>query len=178
MARALLLTGPPGIGKTTVIRRVAAGLPSDEVCGFLTEEIRDRSGRRTGFLARAFDGREVIIAELGIEGAPRVGRYGIDVEAVDSLADTLDYREPGRCVFIVDEIGRMECLSPRFVGAMRRLLDSPAVVVATVALRGGPFVAEVKQRPDVKIWSVAYRNRDSLVSEVLSWISSQRTAGG
>ncbi|MBC7104477.1 MAG: ATP-binding protein, partial [Firmicutes bacterium] len=47
----ILLTGPPGCGKTTVLRRLVGLLPAGTVAGFLTEEIRE--GRaRTGFLAR------------------------------------------------------------------------------------------------------------------------------
>ncbi len=177
MTRALLLTGPPGIGKTTVLRRVADELLPGEVSGFLTEEVRETTGRRRGFRALTFDGRDRIIADVGIRGAPRVGRYGLDIEAVDSLADSLKYRETGPHIFLVDEIGKMECLSSRFVGAMRRLLDSPVVVIATIALRGGGFIAEVKERSDVEIWSVAHRNRDALPARILTWIRSRTQVG-
>lgn len=37
----LLLTGPPGVGKTTVVRRVAAELGARRIRGFTTEEIRE-----------------------------------------------------------------------------------------------------------------------------------------
>ena len=44
----LLLTGVPGIGKTTVIRDVARVLPAGSLRGFCTQEMREH-GRRTGF---------------------------------------------------------------------------------------------------------------------------------
>ncbi|PYN08550.1 MAG: hypothetical protein DME02_07250 [Candidatus Rokuibacteriota bacterium] len=43
---ALLLTGRPGVGKTTVIRAVAAAVPTRRVGGFFSEEIRVRGERR------------------------------------------------------------------------------------------------------------------------------------
>ena len=55
---ALLLTGPPGVGKTTVVRRIVERLPGTvRPAGFYTEEIRFR-GERRGFRAVTFDGKE------------------------------------------------------------------------------------------------------------------------
>jgi nucleoside-triphosphatase len=48
MGRTLLLTGRPGVGKTTVIKKVAEAL-GDRAGGFYTEEIRGAEGRRRGF---------------------------------------------------------------------------------------------------------------------------------
>ena len=76
-------------------------------------------------------------------------------------------------LFLVDEIGKMECLSERFVAAMGRLLDAGRVVVATVALRGGGFIADVKRRPDIVPWGVTRANRDVLPAEVLAWIGAR-----
>ena len=42
----LLLTGVPGIGKTTVIRRAADRLKGRRLGGFYTEEIREQGDRR------------------------------------------------------------------------------------------------------------------------------------
>jgi nucleoside-triphosphatase THEP1 len=56
--------------------------------------------------------------------------------------------------YLIDEIGKMECHCPEFVATMRRLLGEPIPVVATIALRGGGFIAEVKQRHDVGIVEV------------------------
>src|SRR5438105_11951431 len=46
---ALLLTGVPGVGKTTVLRRVKDRLAGKQLRGFLTDEIRSRRGERLGF---------------------------------------------------------------------------------------------------------------------------------
>ncbi len=120
-ARVLLLAGVPGVGKTTVIRKVAASLRDRRLGGFYTEEIRVR-GERRGFRAVTFDGEARDMARVELRGARRVGKYGVDVAAVDAVAAAA--LTPGAGLYLVDEIGKMECLSVTFVAAMRALLDS------------------------------------------------------
>jgi len=76
---------------------------------------------------------------------------------------------------LIDEIGRMECHCPQFIEAIRRLLEGPVPLVATIALRGGGFVADVKNRPDVQIVEVTQGNRQSLPGQIAAWVK-QRTA--
>ena len=47
-SRILLVTGVPGIGKTTLVRRLAMQLQQYRIGGFYTEEIRT-GGQRQGF---------------------------------------------------------------------------------------------------------------------------------
>ena len=66
--------------------------------------------------------------------------------------------------------GEMECHCPEFLATMRRLLGGPIPVVATVALRGGGFIAEVKQRPDVQVVEVTQANRGELPAQIAAWV--------
>src|SRR5262245_37210227 len=149
----LLLTGPPGVGKTTVLRKIAQALGGRRLGGFYTEEIRVEGSRR-GFTAVTFDGRRQDLAGADIGRQARVGRYGVDLAVLDELAERALALKPAAEIYLVDEIGKMECLSVRFVAAMGRLLDAGRPVVATIAERGGGFIAEVKARPDVGLWRV------------------------
>jgi nucleoside-triphosphatase len=174
--RHLLLTGVPGVGKTTVIRRVAEGLTGMRPGGFYTEEIRE-AGTRRGFRLVDFEGREQVIAHVDLAGPRRVGRYGVDVAAIDAAADALLALDPAPDVYLVDEIGKMECHSARFIAVMRRLLAGEATVIATVGKGGGGFMAEVRQRDDCLLWEITGANRDAMPQEVLRWLGERGRPG-
>lgn len=168
----LLITGMPGVGKTTVIRRVASGIEPKELRGFYTEEIRE-AGERRGFRLVGFDGTERVIAHADFPKAFRVGKYGVDVQALQAAAALLR-PDPAARLFLVDEIGKMECLSEHFVAAMRLLLDGTVPVVATIGARGSGFIAEVKKRPDCELWEVTRGNRDEFPARILQWLTERR----
>jgi nucleoside-triphosphatase len=172
-ATVLLLTGRPGVGKTTVVRTVAEKL-RQRPSGFFTEEVRVKAARR-GFRAVTFDGEESIIADVDRPSPRRVGKYGVDVSAIDRLADTA-LRPMRAAVYIIDEIGKMECLSARFIDATQQLLDSGQLVVATIGQQGGGFITEVKQRADAELWVVTRENRDEMPGRVLEWIERRPTS--
>jgi nucleoside-triphosphatase THEP1 len=170
----LLLTGAPGVGKTTVIRRVLAELGDRARAGFVTDEIREE-GRRRGFRLETLDGESVILAHLDIKSPHRLGRYGVDVEALDGILDRALPSDPQIDLFLVDEIGKMECFSERFTVAITGLLDSGQRGVATINQRAGGFVGAVRERPEVTLWEVTRENRDEMPGRVLEWIESGET---
>lgn len=167
--KTLLLTGVPGMGKTTVLRKVADGLSDRRLAGFYTEEIRS-DGERRGFRMVCFDGREGVMARTEFPGPHRVGKYGVDVAVIDALAASSLTLEQPADVYLVDEIGKMECLSEQFVAAIGRILESDKPVVATVALHGEGLIDEVKRRPGIQIWPVTQENRDRLPDDILAWL--------
>jgi nucleoside-triphosphatase len=173
----LLLTGAPGSGKTTIVRRVAEELRKKKrrIAGFLTTEIRE--GReRVGFRIETFAGRSAIFAHVSIRSLHRVSHYGVDVTALDEIVDDALAVSPAADVYLIDEIGKMECFSARFVAATETLLDRGRLVVATVASRGGGFIEEVKRRPDVELRNVTRSNRDEMPVQVLEWIAVWNSA--
>ena len=169
MRNALLITGVPGCGKTTILKKVAAALSGREIRGFVTAELR-RHGRRVGFEISSFAGEKTLLAHIDIDSRHRVGRYGVDVGALDAIVDATLTLDDAAYVYLVDEIGKMECFSKKFCMAMRQLLDSGRPLVATVGLRGGGFIAEVKARNDVEVWTVTNANRDVMPLEILRWL--------
>ena len=153
----ILLTGSPGIGKTTLIRKVAADLSHRRPVGFYTAEIRER-GARTGFELVSLDGRRGVLSH-------------VDVAGFDRFLDTIHWLEQDPGLIVIDEIGKMECFSEKFQSLVRRILDADTHVLATVARRGSGLIAEVKQRSDVELLEITARNRDSLRGEIVGRLS-------
>jgi nucleoside-triphosphatase len=167
----LLLTGSPGVGKTTVLAAVAQRLRDRKLGGFLTEEIRPER-QRLGFTLVPFQGEPRAMAHRDLSSQHRVGRYGVDVETIDDIAETVLGPRADAEIFLIDEIGKMECFSRQFVKAILRLLDDPRPLVVTVALQGPGLISEVKQRTDVELWRVTTENRQQMPNQVTSWLSA------
>jgi nucleoside-triphosphatase len=167
----ILLTGLPGVGKTTVIKQLADSLTPYHPDGFFTQEIRE-NGIRKGFELVTFDGRRQLLSHVNIPGPHRVGRYGVDLAGFEKLLETLDLRHSPSQLVILDEIGKMECLSPRFIQEVEALLDSTKMLIATVGLKGGGFPVNVRSRPDCQVVTVTLSNRSTFASTLLRGISN------
>ncbi len=165
----LWLTGAPGVGKTTVIQRVAEELPNQSLGGFCTEEIR-HGDIRQGFRLEGFRGGSAVMAHVEFPKRYRVGRYGVDVGAIDELSRTALSREPPADIYLVDEVGKMECMSTRFIRALRALLDGRCTIVGTIARTGGGPVADLKRWPGSTLWEVTRDNREEMPARVLAWL--------
>lgn len=100
-----------------------------------------------------------------------MGKYGVNLEALDQIAvPSIIPSKPDQIV-ILDEIGKMECSSRLFRETLVRVLDSPNPVIGTIAFRGIPFIETIKKRPDVRLVMVDEKNRDSLVDSLSGQIS-------
>jgi len=167
VAKNLLLTGPPGCGKTTVIRRVLEHLYDRRLAGFYTQEIR-QGDQRVGFEIVGLSGRRGVLAHVDFAGQPRVGRYGVNLSEFEEIV-RVELQRPSAEVdlFVIDEIGKMECFSRLFIDATERVLDSPSPVLATVAVKGSGFIREVKGRRDVEVVLVSAAGRDRLPNTIV-----------
>ena len=169
----LIVTGRPGIGKTTVIEQVAAALGT-RAGGFLTREVR-RAQRRSGFLIESLDGQRRLLATRDRAGAPRVGPYRVIVSNLDAVGThaverALDMKE----IVVVDEIGKMELISEAFRDIMLRALDSDKTVVATLGVSKDPFSEAVRCRPDISLLEVSRDNREVMASRIIRLIETEQ----
>ncbi len=166
----ILLTGPPGSGKTTAIRRIFEKLDPGKVAGFYTQEIRE-NGERKGFRWIRLNGREGILAHVDIK-PHKVGRYGVNIADFERwVVPVLDVAQPGVELFVIDEIGRMECMSETFVAAVSKLLTSDKCVLATVAQKGRGFIQEVRSRPGIRLFKTTRQSSDETVHSILQALS-------
>jgi len=166
-----LLTGLPGCGKTTAIMKIIAGLGRTSVSGFYTEEIRENNARR-GFCWKRLDGAGGILAHVDIKSRFKVGRYGIDVAGFEKdVVPVLDAEQTDAELFVIDEIGKMECFSRKFIATVRGLFASDKSVLATVARKGSGLISEVKNYPDTQLFKLTRENREKTIAEIIQILS-------
>ena len=171
----LLITGLPGVGKTTLIKRLYEPLKGLRPVGFYTEEIREK-GERKGFELVSLEGKRGLLSHQHIESPYKVGRYRVDLRSFEEFLDGISFFDRSAGLIVIDEIGKMECLSDRFKKLLREVLASGKGVIATIALKGSGLIAEVKQRQDVKLFEIKQSNRDVLFSEILKEISPKNNS--
>ncbi len=160
MARHVLLTGPPGVGKTTAVKK-AVDLLRDggkEPKGFVTEEVRE-DGRRIGFdvvsVVDPADRRSLARKNAG--PGPKVGQYTVTLKEFEAIGlPTLRSAKPGD-LLVVDEIGKMELLSGKFLDAATALfdkVDGVRILCTVPTVSNHAFVKALKRRDDKELIEV------------------------
>ena len=169
-ARVVLVTGPPGVGKTTLIQQIHDQYRNKgiNVAGITTREVRE-GDKRIGFkITNISSGAEGWLARAGDGPGPRVGKYKVVTKYLDSigvvaLKQAID--QPNDLV-LIDEIGPMEMTSRAFREALADLLSKRGEVVATV--KYGSHYPELARVPAVNLVSfeISRENREEVYEKI------------
>ena len=172
----IILTGHPGSGKTTTMRGIVSRLRGHvPMTGFVTEELHE-DGHRVGFQGVTLDGRSFPLAHLRTKGPLRIGPYGVDLTGLESIGlDALTPREPGTLV-VLDEIGKMECLSGVFKLRVAQLLEDDTPLIATVPAVGVGFVRRVRNSIRAKHFTMTRGETEGMAGEIARLLSGAMKA--
>ena len=169
MGQAYLLTGMPGTGKTSIIRQ-AISQSNCNAGGFYTQEIRSM-GIREGFQIVTLDGKEGMLAHIAIESPFRVGKYGVDISVLDNIGVDSIYNAVKQCdLVVIDEIGKMELFSPRFITAVQEALSSSKRVLGTITLKPHPLADAIRLNKSIRVAELTRNNQKYVLAEILTWL--------
>ena len=119
----LVIVGRPGVGKTTLMKRLTQALRGRPIDGFLTEEFREKE-QRMGFWLSPLDGRQILLAHRRLEEGVRVGPYRVNVSVLEQVAVPVIRRAIRHAfVLFLDELGKMELCSQMFEAAVQEAFD-------------------------------------------------------
>ncbi len=159
----IFITGNPGSGKSTLIKKILERLRDEKVTGIITPEIRE-GGARQGFkIIDLASGTEQNLASLDVGRGPAVSKYRVNVAAIDLILDKFLKCFKDSQYVVIDEIGMMEFYSKRFRETIRMCLDSDKIVIATLSKR---FVREYKDKGE--LYYLTRDNFDEIFTKILS----------
>ncbi|XP_029164293.1 cancer-related nucleoside-triphosphatase homolog isoform X1 [Nylanderia fulva] len=179
----VLLTGPPGIGKTTVCKKIASMLEkSKSFDGFYTEEVRDRSGHRIGFdIVRVRDperrsslARLKNLTDARQASEHQVGNYSVFLDNFEVIA--LPVLDLDTDLLFIDEIGKMELFSKDFKKKVTNIFfgsSKRASVIGTipqmhkVPRQHAELFEKFHADERIKIVNVSRENRNNLPKEII-----------
>jgi len=167
--QAYLLSGAPGVGKTSIIQEAIATVKG-RAGGFYTREMRSQ-GARQGFEIITLDGYKAILAHINIHSPYQVSKYGVDIDSLDKVGvEALRRAITGCDIVVIDEIGKMELFSSAFRQAVWEALQSPKKVLGTIMLSSYPWADQIKQHPKVNVIQVSRSNHRQVLAEVVGWL--------
>lgn len=171
----LLITGRPGVGKTTLLKEIISVLLKKKLRldGFYTEEIR-KNQKRVGFRIMNIQGQEEgMLSHSGLTSRYRIGKYRVDVDKMDEIVEKIkrSIKSEKIDVVIIDEIGPMELYSENFKGFIINMLKRNApVVIGTIKEKCLHLLEEWGVSDMVEIKKITKRERkvfDKLASEII-----------
>ena len=169
--RVLLLTGSPGVGKTTLLVKVIDVLKAKgySVGGMISREVRS-CGTRVGFeILDLTSGKRGWLAHVDQKTGPQVGKYRVNLKDLDSVGVEAILKATRESdVIAIDEIGPMELFSENFRRAVREAVESGKLVVGVVHSKARDrLVDAVKTRQDAEVFTVTLKNREKLHQQVI-----------
>jgi nucleoside-triphosphatase len=171
------ITGLPGAGKTHALRRVIEMLEQDEkvIGGMLTEPIMENDDRLGFKVIDWISKEEGILAHVDIDSNVIVGKYGVDIDVLEEIGvKAINQAIEDAELIIIDEVGKMEVESIRFIEAVRNSLEIDKPLILTLHKKSrNPLLQDIRRRDDVRILEVTPINRNLLPHKIIKLLKGE-----
>ncbi|MBI5930407.1 MAG: AAA family ATPase [Chloroflexi bacterium] len=174
-APAILITGKPGVGKTTIVRKVIE--QTWNMGGFYTREVQE-NGKRMGFEIVSLEGEVATLATKAVEirfnNQVMLGNYKVNIDSIDLLAvPAIEKAIENNQIVVIDEIGPMELFSENFRNIVMKALKNDRITVfGTIVERSNQIADTIKTHPRVTLLHVEERNREEMYKLVISLLEA------
>jgi nucleoside-triphosphatase len=179
LGKAVIITGRPGVGKTTVFLQAVDSLRvlGLNIGGFVSREVRV-TGNRVGFeIMDLTTRRKGWLAHVDQHIGPKVGKYRVNTDdlvevGVGSIQRSL--REDPVGVIAVDEIGPMELTCSEFVQVINNAAKSTKTLLATVHYRERSNILHKFGLTSAEAFEVTLENRETINYKILDAVIGRK----
>lgn len=166
----ILITGLPGSGKSTLVRRLVRELQQVPYgyCTVRRHKYIDRKMAYWGFWMTELPEKKsrCEISRVCPGSMPECFPDAFETFGVRCLSRALELTKPGDLV-IMDEVGRFEAAAMQFRKEIDRVLDSDRLVIAVLKKEPIPFHEKIKQRSDVLLFDLDMQDWEEVRQEIL-----------
>jgi nucleoside-triphosphatase len=183
----ILLTGKPGVGKSSCLRHVAdrCNLTVD---GVISGELRE-NGKRAGFEMQLIGpGTRGLLASPEVESEIRFGTPRSH-DGRPRLGVTHDFLKTDVCphlralignvsLIVVDEIGSMQASYPEFLHVVHELIAADTPLLASVSLADDPSIEALRNCRDIPTIELSLSNRDLIAAMLTAYVPAWAKSAG
>lgn len=171
------ITGLPGSGKTQALMKVIEMLELEKykVGGMITEPIIEKNKRMGFYVVDWCSKNKAVLAHQTIKSKFMVGKYGVDLSSLDTIGvEALNTACKESDVIVVDEVGKMEVESEKFVHAVKDAMDTDKPMILTLHKKSrNPLLQDIRRRDDVRILEVTPINRNLLPYKIIKLMKGE-----
>ncbi|MBI5000226.1 MAG: NTPase [Euryarchaeota archaeon] len=171
------LTGLPSAGKTQTLIRIIEMLEAEgkTVGGLITEPIVQKSHRMGFFVVDWATKKKKRFAHVSIKSQIMVGKYGVDINSLDTVGvAAIRNACQNNDVVVIDEVGKMEVESEKFIAAVKDALDADKTCILTLHKKSrNPLLQDIRRRDDIRILEVTPVNRNLLPYKVIKLLKGE-----